>query len=271
MFCVECGTESSRGKFCTNCGNLLEMSKDTDNKDHTSSKSAPTQFVKWNGKTSSITFVIEFVSDREFTTLQKFERENPGAIEDIFKLYNETRVLWEVDKLKFNFHQLLTIEAMISCVNSWYSKYEVFFAGLNPYSIRKEMLEEVKETDQNKFEQLSKAFDWWDDPENLYYLTADLLDRMKELLGEDSYLYKLIYKNYELACYEDLSEICLLILEYRNDESFHYNLRLQDVEGNLNLSEEEFNRTNNLLSAKVFIADFLYATYRFDGDQSTNC
>ena len=232
------------------------------------------KYITWSGKTHEASFILDFFDDsspEEFASLQDFEKKHPGKIDEVLDLYNDNPVSWNNNEISLETDQILTIQAMVDCLNTWHSKFQLFFSGLAAHEMQSLVIEEMRKTNDVNLESYLAAIAWWDDDKNRSILSSDVLDRLDSALGTESYFYQHLIEHYEMGLHDDLCDMYLSILNYFDDETCHYNLGLVDSDGELNLSEEDFQMTKDLLSAKSFIKDFYYSSYRFDKVEARNC
>ena len=232
------------------------------------------EYITWSGKTNDASFVLGFFnhsSAEEFASLQDFEKKHPGKIDEVLDLYNDNPEPWNKNEISLENDQILTIQAMIDCLNTWHSKFQLFFSGLAAQELQGFVIKEMQKTNDVNLEKYLAAIDWWDDENNRSFLSSDVLDRLDRVLGTESYFYQHLIRHYEMGLHDDLCDMYLSILNYFDDETCHYNLGLVDSDGDLTLSEEDFQKTKDFLSTKPFIKDFYYASYRFDKVEARNC
>jgi hypothetical protein len=232
------------------------------------------EYITWSGKTNDASFILDFFdnsSPDEFASLQDFEKKHPGKIDEVLDLYNDNPEPWNNNEITLENDQILAIQAMVDCLNTWHSKFQLFFSGLAAQELQGFVIKEMQKTNDVNLERYRAAIDWWDDENNRSILSSDVLDRLDSGLGTESHFYQHLIENYEMGLHDDLCDMYLSILNYFDDETCHYNLGLVDSDGDLTLSEDDFQKTKDFLSAKPFIKDFYYASYRFDKVEARNC
>jgi hypothetical protein len=232
------------------------------------------EYITWSGKTNDASFILDFFdnsSPDEFASLQDFEKKQPGKIDEVLDLYNDNPEPWNNNEITLENDQILAIQAMVDCLNTWHSKFQLFFSGLAAQELQGFVIKEMQKTNDVNLERYRAAIDWWDDENNRSILSSDVLDRLDSALGTESYFYQHLIEHYEMGLHDDLCDMYLSILNYFDDETCHYNLGLVDSDGDLALSEDDFQKTKDFLSAKPFIKDFYYASYRFDKVEARNC
>jgi hypothetical protein len=232
------------------------------------------EYITWSGKTNDASFILDFFdnsSPDEFASLQDFEKKHPGKIDEVLDLYNDNPEPWNNNEITLENDQILAIQAMVDCLNTWHSKFQLFFSGLAAQELQGFVIKEMQKTNDVNLERYRAAIDWWDDENNRSILSSDILDRLDSGLGTESHFYQHLIENYEMGLHDDLCDMYLSILNYFDDETCHYNLGLVDSDGDLTLSEDDFQKTKDFLSAKPFIKDFYYASYRFDKVEARNC
>jgi hypothetical protein len=232
------------------------------------------EYITWSGKTNDASFILDFFdnsSPDEFASLQDFEKKHPGKIDEVLDLYNDNPEPWNNNEITLENDQILAIQAMVDCLNTWHSKFQLFFSGLAAQELQGFVIKEMQKTNDVNLERYRAAIDWWDDENNRNILSSDVLDRLDSGLGTESHFYQHLIENYEMGLHDDLCDMYLSILNYFDDETCHYNLGLVDSDGDLTLSEDDFQKTKDFLSAKPFIKDFYYASYRFDKVEARNC
>jgi hypothetical protein len=232
------------------------------------------EYITWSGKTNDASFALDFFdysSSDEFASLQDFEKKHPGKIDEVLDLYNDDPEPWNKNEITLENDQILAIQAMIDCLNTWHSKFKLFFSGLAAQEYQGFVIKEMQKTKDVNLERYLAAIDWWDDQDNRSILNSDILDRLDSTLGTESYFYQHLIKHYEMGLHDDLCDMYLSILNYFDDDTCHYNLGLIDSDGDLNLSEEDFQKTKDVLSERSFIKDFYYSSYRFDKVEARNC
>lgn len=232
------------------------------------------EYITWSGKTNDASFILDFFdnsSPDEFASLQDFEKKHPGKINEVLDLYNDNPEPWNNNEISLEHDQILAIQAMVDCLNTWHSKFQLFFSGLAAQELQGFVIKEMQKTNDVNLERYRAAIDWWDDENNRSILSSDVLDRLDSGLGTESHFYQHLIENYEMGLHDDLCDMYLSILNYFDDETCHYNLGLVDSDGDLTLSEDDFQKTKDFLSAKPFIKDFYYASYRFDKVEARNC
>ena len=232
------------------------------------------EYITWSGNTNDASFILDFFdnsSPDEFASLQDFEKKHPGKIDEVLDLYNDNPEPWNNNEITLENDQILAIQAMVDCLNTWHSKFQLFFSGLAAQELQGFVIKEMQKTKDVNLERYLAAIDWWDDQDNRSILSSDVLDRLDSGLGTESHFYQHLIENYEMGLHDDLCDMYLSILNYFDDETCHYNLGLVDSDGDLTLSEDDFQKTKDFLSAKPFIKDFYYASYRFDKVEARNC
>lgn len=234
-----------------------------------------TSYISWTGKASEVVFALDFFdykSPEDFTSLKIYEENHPKRLDALLELYNDNPDAWISDEINFDKDQILTIQAMITCLNTWYAKFEIFFSGLAAQEYQQNVvLKKMKENVDKNLDHYLAAIEWWDDDNNRQILSSDLLDRIESALGEESHFYQYLIEYYEGGLHDDLCDMYLTILNYFDDEICNYNLGLIDSDGDLNLSQEEFEKTREFLASKSCLKDFHYAAFRFDQEAAYNC
>lgn len=219
--------------------------------------------IEWNGETSTIAFVFEFIGDEDpqdvdFPAYQRYEKEHPGALEGLWMHYNENEDAWLSNEVALTDEQVEQLQVYIACVNEWYESELKFFMAMNARWYINHQIDEWDPADEMGLEEYRFADDWWRIEKNSNYIVADIQDRIDNALGLDSYLFqKLLNFNYD-----ELLEIYFALFI----ESAPYDYELlwfTDDDDEVDIPEEEIDGINKFFASNALLIDFKDASVRY--------
>lgn len=215
--------------------------------------------VEWNGKTSEVAFIFEFVGDDTdaitFKHYLDYEKENPGKLDYLRAHYFENEEAWLTNEAKLTEDQLKTLNVYLDCVNEWFEVDRNFMLGMTQRWRINLLIDEWNPSDPAGLEELRSADDWWRGSDGDGYI-GDALDRVGDTLGYDSYLYE---KLKSLLMFDDLYGV--LFDFYIEAGPYDYEtLGFTDDDGEVDIPDEELASINNFLASNSLLIVFHDAT-----------
>ena len=223
-----------------------------------------TQQITWTGDTSKVAFVFDFLGDDvdeiKFPVYLEFERANPGTLEQLQAHYWDHEKDWQANRVSLSEDQIKALSVYIQCVNDWFFQERHFMDGMNPRWRINEIINDWDQADKAGLSELRAADDWWRSSVGQIYI-SDVLERVDDYLGEDSYLSQKL-SDFNL---DEIFEIFSTLYYYRAPYDYE-SLWLTDDEGEVDIPEDEMDATNNFLASNTFLIDFYQASRRFRKD-----
>ena len=218
--------------------------------------------IQWNGKTHPVAFVFNFIGDEDpaditLPAYRKYEEKYPGKLTELTELYWNDADAWIEDDIELNKEQIETLQALIDCVNDWYTQEHEFFTALIAPELRKEKINNWNPKDAEGLERYKAAVDWWYETKNSDYIIADVQDRISDALGEDSYLF-------EYFCSQDLTELLDNCFTFFGSPPYGYEaMGFTDDEGEIAVPEEEIEDLDKFFASNVLLIDLKHASDRY--------
>jgi hypothetical protein len=216
------------------------------------------QRIDWNGETSTVAFVFEFIGDIEpedveFDAYQNYEKAYPGSLVLLKEHYEDNEEAWKSNEVELTAQQIEQLQVYIECVNSWIDDNEKLFLAMNTLYYTNMEVDNWDEGDNLGLTQFIKDVDWWRDSKNWEILSSDIFYRIEDKLGEESYLYAKL-------CDYNQDEL----LEYFYDfwaGQFSLEVFLENNEDEI--SENEKLEITSFLNSNILLVDFKYSSTRY--------
>lgn len=220
--------------------------------------------IEWTGDTSSVAFVFDFVGDDidniKFPAYLDFESENPGTLEELWGHYLDHEEEWKNNEAALSDTQIKALSVYIKCVNDWFVTERNFMLGMTPRWRINLLVDEWNPADQIGLQQLRDADDWWRTSVGEIYI-SDLLERVEDSLGENSYLLRRLMR----FTSDELFEV--LFNFYIEAGPYDYEiLWFTNEDGEVDVPEDEQEIINKFLASNSFLTDFKNAWVRYHRD-----
>lgn len=215
------------------------------------------QRIEWNDDTSTVAFVFAFIGDNdpedvEFDTFQRYEKAHPGLLGLLKEHYEENEEAWKSNQVKLSVEQVEQLQVYIECVNSWLNQNATLFMAMNSLYYTNTVIGNWDHGDNLGLTHFLKNVDWWRESKNWEILSSDILYRIENKLGEESYFYA------KLSEY-DQDEL----MEYFHDfwaGQFDLDVFLENCDDEI--SEDEQLEISKFLDSNILLADFKYSSTR---------
>ena len=216
--------------------------------------------IEWNGKTHPVAFVFDFIGDEDpaditLPAYRKYEEKHPGKITELTELYWNDTDAWLENEIELNKEQIETLQALIDCVNDWHAKEYELFSAMIAHELRKEQINNWNPKDEEGLEKYKADMDWWDETKNNNIFFSDVMARIADTLGEDSYLYEYFYS----GDVNDLLDNCFTF--FADGGPYDYeNLGFTDDDGEIAVPEEEMEELDKFFASNALLIDFKYSS-----------
>jgi hypothetical protein len=222
----------------------------------------PNNRITWNGNTSQVSFIFDFLCDEEpnpneFPPYDNFESQYPGKIKELEDFYYQNKEQWKSNELVLSEDQIMTLQVMIDCVNFWHRSEFEFFQSMDTHKNVAERIKLLEVDNPEKARNLRIARRWWQrggGNDSIEFLQ----DRTEDHLGEDSYLYQFL-------CSKQPDEVFGVFYNFFASEApYDYETIGLITEDDLEeISEDEVQEMGKFLAENHFLLDFLFSSRFF--------
>jgi hypothetical protein len=220
------------------------------------------QRIEWTGDTSTVAFLFyddyyhDWVIDSQGRTCEayvEYEEKHPGSIDALARHYAENEEAWKSNELELTAELIKQLKVLIECVNLWFTQETNLFLAMNSLFYTNRRIAEWDPVDGVGVTKFCQDVDWWREEINWTILESDILETIKDYLGEESYLFARL-------CGYNQDEL----LEYFHDFlAGWFDLDVFLENGGDEISDDEREEIIKFLTSEILLKEFKYSSSRY--------